>query len=55
VAAELKKNQGQDVKLTKGSKGIFDVLKDGKTIFSKYQSGRFPEEGEITDLLKAAS
>ena len=25
---------------------------DGKTLFSKHQLGRFPEEGEIVDILR---
>lgn len=32
-------------------KGIFDVTVDGELIYSKYQTGRFPEPGEILDLL----
>ena len=33
-------------------KGIFDVEVDGALIFSKYQVGRFPEEGEIAQLIR---
>ena len=32
-------------------KGIFDVELDGKLIYSKYKTGRFPNEGEVTQLL----
>jgi len=28
------------------------VTLDGKTLFSKHQLGRFPEEGEIVDILR---
>ena len=38
-------------KLTPGSGGIFDVKLNGKTVFSKHQSGRFPKDGEISDVL----
>jgi selT/selW/selH-like putative selenoprotein len=38
--------------LQEGSKGIFDVKRDGKLIYSKYQTGRFPMEGEINLLLQ---
>ena len=38
-------------KLTPGSGGIFDVKLNGKTVFSKHQSGRFPKDGEISGLL----
>jgi selT/selW/selH-like putative selenoprotein len=33
--------------MTKGRDGIFDVLLDGKMIFSKHEVGRFPEEDEV--------
>lgn len=34
-----------------GSKGQFDVLRDGELIFSKHESGRFPENDEILAAL----
>lgn len=34
-----------------GSKGQFDVLADGRILFSKHAEGRFPEEHEILALL----
>ena len=36
-----------------GGNGQFDVLADGALVFSKGQSGRFPEDGEVQALLKA--
>jgi selT/selW/selH-like putative selenoprotein len=36
--------QAQDIP---GGKGQFDVLRDGELIFSKHESGRFPENDEI--------
>jgi selT/selW/selH-like putative selenoprotein len=36
-----------------GAKGQFDVLRDGELVFSKQQTGRFPEEGEILTALKS--
>jgi len=35
-----------------GPTGIFDVAVDGKVIFSKFATGRFPNRGEISALLK---
>lgn len=52
MAAELKKHLGVDATLTPGSGGVFDVMVDGKTIFSKKQVGRFPESVEILGMLK---
>jgi len=34
-----------------GGKGQYDVLADGKLVFSKEQQGRFPEHAEIRALL----
>jgi predicted Rdx family selenoprotein len=34
-----------------GEKSQFDVLADGKLIFSKQREGRFPEEEEIVTAL----
>jgi predicted Rdx family selenoprotein len=36
--------QAQDIP---GGKGQFDVLRDGDLIFSKHETGRFPEHDEI--------
>jgi selenoprotein W-related protein len=44
-----------NAKLVKGSGGIFDVVVDGKKVFSKYETGRFPEPGEIVRALRKGS
>ena len=36
---------------TPGAKGQFDVFKGGELIFSKKETGRFPEEREIVSAL----
>jgi selenoprotein W-related protein len=48
----LKKNFGVDADLVPGSGGVFDVEVDGKLVYSKHQTGRFPEPGEVTKLMK---
>jgi predicted Rdx family selenoprotein len=40
--------------LIKGSEGIFKVVLDGTILFSKHETGRFPESGEVLDLIPAA-
>jgi selenoprotein W-related protein len=40
------------VTLIPGSSGVFDVVADGKTVYSKHQTGRFPDPGEVTKKLK---
>jgi selT/selW/selH-like putative selenoprotein len=36
-----------------GGKGQFDVMRDGELVFSKQESGRFPEHDEILTALRA--
>jgi len=38
--------------VTPGGRGQFDVVADGRPVFSKHERGRFPEDGEIARLLK---
>lgn len=37
--------------MTKGSGGVFDVVADGRRVFSKHETGRFPEPGEVVRAL----
>jgi len=39
-------------KLVRGDDGIFDVVAGGRTVFSKHEALRFPEEDEILRLLE---
>ena len=41
-----------EAELIKGSHGVFDVKVDGKLVYSKDKTGRFPEAGEVVGLLK---
>jgi predicted Rdx family selenoprotein len=47
LANELSK-QGHDARAISGEKSQFDVLVDGRLVFSKQSEGRFPEEDEIS-------
>ncbi len=38
---------GVDPELIKGGGGNFDVVADGRLVFSKKQAGRFPEHAEV--------
>lgn len=53
MAAEISDQFGHEPELIEGGKGIFDVVVDGATIFSKFDVDRFPEDGEIAGLLTA--
>lgn len=52
MAASIKQTFAIDAELIEGSHGIFDVKLDGELIYSKDQTGRFPENEEITDLIQ---
>jgi predicted Rdx family selenoprotein len=41
-----------EAKLVPGGNGIFDVLADSTLVFSKYETGRFPDPGEVAGKLK---
>ncbi len=36
----------------RGDNGIFDVVADGRMVFSKDAEGRFPEDGEVLESLR---
>lgn len=53
VAEEIEKEYPQvEVECEPGSGGVFDVIIDNKVIFTKKNTGRFPERGEIVKLIK---
>jgi len=52
LAAELKSEFSYETELVKSSGGVFEVEFNGKLIFSKATLGRFPEDGEVMELLK---
>jgi hypothetical protein len=43
---------GIDAEATPGEKSQFDVLSDGQLVFSKQETGRFPDDGEVLGLLE---
>ena len=51
LAAELKEAYGIDPEIIPGKRGDFEVVVDGELVFSKKIMSRFPEEGEITQLV----
>jgi hypothetical protein len=48
--AELQAN-GYDAVDAPGEKSQFDVVVDGRLLFSKQREGRYPDHDEITALL----
>jgi predicted Rdx family selenoprotein len=51
LAAAIKRETGVDAELIPGGSGIFDVVADDRTVFSKDDAGRFPEEAEVCAAL----
>lgn len=39
--------------MIEGSRGIFDVHRDGELIYSKYDTNRFPEHEEVIQQLQS--
>ena len=52
MAEELHKNFGVEAELVPGDKGIFNVMVDGDLVFSKFETGRFPNDGEVSAKIK---
>jgi selenoprotein W-related protein len=53
LAAELQDAFGVDAELVPGSGGAFEVTVDDTLVFSKHNTGRFPQSGEVVRLIKA--
>jgi selenoprotein W-related protein len=49
----VKTARGLDATLIKGSGGQFEVVYEGRLIFSKKELGRFPDTDEILSKLPA--
>jgi selenoprotein W-related protein len=43
---------GVDSELIESRGGVFEIMVDGKKVFSKKALGRFPEPGEILELIR---
>jgi hypothetical protein len=42
---------GHEASAIEGEKSQYDVVADGKLVFSKQREGRFPEDDEVVGLL----
>ncbi|MBT3214044.1 MAG: SelT/SelW/SelH family protein [Deltaproteobacteria bacterium] len=52
MAAELKESFDVETELLSGERGDFEVLVNEEKVFSKKKLARFPEPGEITQLIR---
>jgi selenoprotein W-related protein len=53
LAAELKESLKVDSVLLEGGGGVFTVTVDGEIIYNKKETGRFPNDGEVTELIRS--
>ncbi len=53
MQARIKDEIGITASLVKSSGGAFEVTVDGDLIYSKLETGAFPEDAEIVRMLKA--
>jgi len=51
LAALLKKHCGNDVELIPSTGGVFEVLVDGVLVYSKKETGEFPDEQQLVKQL----
>ena len=54
MADEIREGLGVEAELVAGAGGVFDITIDGKLIYSKDETGRFPDPGEALQLIQAA-
>ena len=52
LAESIERETGAQSELVRGDNGIFDVEVDGRRIYSKKQTGRFPAHEEILAELR---
>ena len=44
---------GEQADITAGKSGQFDVIVNGRLVFSKSSAGRFPVDGEVEEIFAA--
>jgi hypothetical protein len=47
------RDNGIDASVREGAKSQYDVLADGELVFSKQTEGRWPEDGEVLELVRS--
>lgn len=51
MAAAIKSEFDVEPKLIQGSGGVFDVKGNDRLVYSKHETGRFPDDQEVLDAL----
>ncbi len=52
MAAQLRKAFGVEPELIKGGGGVFDVTVDGQLVYSKHDTGEFPDARELVKSIR---
>ena len=52
LAATIQDAIDVESELIRGSNGIFDVIVDGELIFSKEETGHFPDEYAVLEVIR---
>ena len=53
MADEIKEGfEGASVEIVEGSGGVFEVTVEGTLVYSKKETGRFPDKGEVVSSMK---
>ena len=55
MAAIIKSEIGIDPTMIEGSGGVFDVTINGELVYSKAQTGKFPEDDEVVAFCQATA
>ena len=53
MAAKIKDAFGEDTFIIEGAGGIFDVNVQGKLVYSKHETGEFPDEDALIEQMRA--
>ena len=51
MAADISRSMGVVPSLIPKGRGIFDVAVDGEIVYSKYETGTFPDNDQLVSLL----
>jgi selT/selW/selH-like putative selenoprotein len=53
LAARIRESLGVEPRLVPEGRGIFDVVVDGSPVYSKFETGTFPDEKQLVKQLLA--
>jgi len=53
LADELTRDLGAETELVASGGGVFEITVDNDLVFSKKKLGRFPEPGEVANLVRS--